>query len=82
VPRKIGRRLPTFQHHEEVAFLIGTAVVMYYAKWPILVIAAIVGFVCGWLWLCERNPKTMWFVFGFLAPLMLDGRGLCFLARR
>ena len=31
------------------AFLILTAIALYYAKGPILVIAAIVGFVSAWL---------------------------------
>jgi hypothetical protein len=32
------------------AFLLLTAVALYYAKWPILFVAAIVGVVRGWIW--------------------------------
>ena len=41
------------------AWLIATAVVMYFAKWPVLVIAALIGFFRGLFWLCERYPRTM-----------------------
>ena len=43
-------------------WLIATAVVMYFAKWPILLILALIGFFRGLFWLCERYPRTM-FVF-------------------
>jgi hypothetical protein len=51
-------------------WLIVTAVALYYLKWPVLLIAALVGFVNVWLWLCHRFPRTMWFVSGFLRGLM------------
>jgi hypothetical protein len=41
-----------------------------YAKWPILIIAATVGLLQGWLWLSRRYPKTMWFILGFLQGLL------------
>jgi hypothetical protein len=44
------------------AFLIVTAIVMYLAKRPILLIAALVGFVRGLFWLCERYARTMFVV--------------------
>ncbi len=52
------------------AFLIVTAVVMYYAKWPILIIAAIVGIIQVWALLARRYPKTMWFLLGVFRGLM------------
>jgi hypothetical protein len=55
------------------SFLIITAVLLYYAKMPILVIAAIVIAINVWLWLCRRYPRTMLFVFWFLRGL-LGGR--------
>ncbi len=51
---------PTFRTSWPLfAWLIATAVVMYFAKWPILLIAALVGFFRGLLWLGNRYPKTM-----------------------
>jgi hypothetical protein len=41
------------------AFLIVTAIALYCAKWPILLIAALVGFFRGLYWLCDRYPRTM-----------------------
>jgi hypothetical protein len=51
-------------------WLIVTAMALHYLKWPILIIAAIVGFVRGWLWLCGRFPKTMWVVGVLLSGLL------------
>ena len=60
------------------AFLIVTAVALYYAKGPILVIAAIVGICKAWLYLCHRFPRTMRvvnrFVAGFIRGLSGGGR--------
>ena len=53
----------------EFTWLIVTAMVMYYAKGPVLVGAAIVLFILGWLWLCKKFPMTMWFVFGLFRGL-------------
>jgi hypothetical protein len=55
-------------------FLVATAGAMYYFKWPILLIAAIVGLCQVLLFLCHRYPRTMWFMLGFLRAL-LGGRG-------
>jgi hypothetical protein len=43
---------------------------MYYAKWPILVIAALVGFFRGLFWLCDRYPRTMFVILAFVKGLM------------
>jgi hypothetical protein len=58
------------------AFLIVTAVALYYAKGPIFLIAAIVGFVNGWLWLSFRFPRVMFFVNSFVLGFIrgLTGR--------
>ena len=45
----LGEELPYF------AFLLVTAVALYYAKWPVLFIAAAVIVFQGWLWLCRRH---------------------------
>jgi hypothetical protein len=55
-------------------FLIVTAIALYYAKGPILVIAAIVGFVVAWSWFCRRYPRTAIFIFGFTRGLLGGGR--------
>jgi hypothetical protein len=63
--------VPTFRNSwPHFAFLIVTAVVMYYAKWPILVIAALVGFFRGLFWLCDRYPRTMFVILAFVKGLM------------
>ena len=41
------------------AFLIATAILLYYAKWPILFIAGAVGLFRGLDWLCHRFQRTM-----------------------
>ena len=51
-------------------FLILTAVLLYYAKFQILIIAALVGFFAGWFWLCQRFPRTMIVLTGFLRGLL------------
>jgi len=56
------------------AFLIVTAIALYYAKWPILIIAAIIGIVRGWTWLTYRFPRTMTAVNLILAELLRSGR--------
>jgi hypothetical protein len=57
--------------------LIVVAVALYYAKWPILVIAVLVGICKGWGWLSLRYPRTMRIVAillsGFISGL-LGGR--------
>jgi hypothetical protein len=55
------------------AFLVLTAVALYCAKWPILLTAAIVGVVRGWIWLTLRFPKTMTIVNVFLTALLRSG---------
>lgn len=50
---------PAMKTWHAFAFLIATAIVMYFAKWPILLIAALVGFFRGLYWLCDRYPRTM-----------------------
>jgi len=50
-----------------------TAIAMAYAKLPILLVAAIVGFVLAWVTFCRRFPMTAIFLFGFLGGL-LGGR--------
>jgi len=57
----------------EFAWLLATAVAYYYAKWPPLILAAIVGLIHAWLWFCRRFPMTACFVFVFLRAL-LGGR--------
>jgi hypothetical protein len=52
-----------------LAFLTVTAVALYYFKWPILMIAAIVGFVWCWSLFCRRFPRTAWFFYGFCRGL-------------
>ena len=48
--------LATMKTWHAFTFLIITAIALYYAKWPILVIATIVFFCRGVLWLCDRFP--------------------------
>ena len=57
--RTVPRALPIWGY---LAFLIVTAILLYYAKWPILIIAGIVGLVKGWSWLERRFPRTMRFM--------------------
>jgi len=58
-----------------VAFLVATAVALYFAKWPILIVAGLVGFFRGLFWLCERFPKTMFVIMVIVRPLLSSGRG-------
>ena len=51
-------------------FLILTAVLLYYAKFQILIIAALVGFFAGYFWLCRRFPRTMLVIGGFISGLL------------
>ena len=51
------------------AFLIVTAVALYFFKWPILILAALIFFCIGWVKLAQRYPLTMMFVLGFLRGL-------------
>jgi len=55
------------------AFLIVTAIVLYYAKWPVLIIAAPIGFFRGLDWLCERYPRTMLVILAIVRE-MIAGR--------
>ena len=57
------------------AFLIVTAVVLYCAKWPILIVAGMVGFFRGLFWLCERYPRTMFVIMVIGRALLATGRG-------
>jgi len=52
------------------AFLIVAAVLWYYAGPPLLVLAAIVLFFIGYWWLCERFPRTMITLTGFIMGLL------------
>jgi hypothetical protein len=62
---------PTFRNSWPLfVWLIATAVVMYYAKWPILVILAVVLIVRGLSWLGHRYPKTTLFILLFLRSLL------------
>ncbi len=68
---KKGNGAPTFRNSWPLfAWLIATAVVMYFAKWPILLIAAIVGIIRVYALLARRYPKTMWFLLGVIRGLM------------
>lgn len=53
-----------------LAWLIVTAVALYYAKWPILILAAFVLVVRGWVWLAFRYPLTMHFIAAFIRGLL------------
>jgi hypothetical protein len=67
--------VPTFGNSwPYFAWLIVTAIVMYYAKWPILVIAALVGFFRGQYWLCNRYPRTMFVILTIVRGMMGRGR--------
>ncbi len=70
-PRQPEPVAPTFRNGWPLfGWLIATAVVMYFAKWPILLIAALVGFFRGLFWLCERYPRTMLVLMAFVRGLM------------
>jgi hypothetical protein len=55
---------------KEFAFLVATAVALYFLKWPILVVAVLAFFFVGLSWLCRRWPRTMLVVLGFLSGLL------------
>ena len=55
------------------AFLIVTAIVLYYAKWPVLIIAALIGFFRGLFWQCEHYPRTMLVILAIVRG-MIGGR--------
>jgi hypothetical protein len=42
-----------------IVFLTVVAVIMHYAKWPILTGAALVGFFAGYVWLCGLIARVM-----------------------
>jgi hypothetical protein len=66
--------VPTFGNSwPYFAFLIVTAVALYYLKWPVLLIAALAGFFIGLNWLCRRFPRTM-FVILFIVNALLSSR--------
>jgi hypothetical protein len=67
----VQRRSASLGH----TLLIVTAIALYFAKWPILILAAIVGLfkMWLWLWLCRRYPRTMYYVAAFLSGFV---RGL------
>jgi hypothetical protein len=48
------------------AFVIVTAIALYYLKWPLLILAAI------WLLirLCRRHPMLAWFTLAFIRGLL------------
>jgi hypothetical protein len=56
------------------AFPILTALVLYFAKLPILFIAALVGFFYVLFWLCRRFPKTMFVVAALFGGIIGGGR--------
>jgi hypothetical protein len=66
--------LPPLKTWHCFAFLIVTAIVMSFAKWPILLIAALIGFFRGLIWLCQRFPKTMLVVLAIVSGLLSSGR--------
>ena len=51
------------------AFIIITAVALYYLKWPILIVAAITLFGISAAWMGRRFPLTTIFIIGFLRGL-------------
>jgi hypothetical protein len=53
------------------ALLIAVATLVHYRlHYIILLIAAVVLLVRGYLWLCVRYPRTMFFVSAFLSSLL------------
>ena len=52
------------------AWLVVTAVAGYFAKGPILVVAAIVFLAIGAAWMGRRFPLTTVFIVGFIRGLM------------
>ena len=62
--------LPAMKTWHVFTFLIVTAVALYYAKWPILLIAALIGFFRGLFWLGERYPRTMLVIAALVRGLM------------
>lgn len=56
------------------AWLLLTAVVLYYAKGPLLVLAAVVGVLVLWTKLAMRFPLTAIAIAGFLSGLLRGGR--------
>ena len=48
---------------------------MYFAKWPILIVAGLFGFFRGLFWLCDRYPRTMFAILAFVRGLMGAGEG-------
>ena len=62
--------LPGMKTWHAFAFLIITAVALYFAKWPILLIAALIGFFRGLFWLGERYPRTMFIILAIVRGLM------------
>lgn len=49
-------------------------VALYYAKWPILLIAALVGIFRGLDWLCHRFPQTMYVILTIIRVIVRGGR--------
>ncbi|MGQ2185264.1 hypothetical protein ACT4MK_18195 [Bradyrhizobium barranii] len=57
------------------AFLIAVAVLIHYrAHYLILIVAAMVLFFRGWIWLTWRFPTTMLLINGFIGGLFGVGR--------
>lgn len=44
--------------------------VTYYAKWPILIIAALIGFFRGLYWLCDRYPRTTFVILAIVNGML------------
>lgn len=51
-------------------FVPTTALLLYYLKFPILIIAGVVFACVGLVWLCERFPRTMVFFTALVRGLM------------
>ena len=47
---------------------------LYYAKWPIPLIAALVGIFRGLDWLCHRFPQTMYVILTIIRVIVRGGR--------
>lgn len=66
---------PTFRTAwPHFAWLVGAGIVYYFFGKLILLIAAVVALIRGYLWLCWRFPRTMLFVTAFLKGLLGRGR--------
>ena len=60
---------PPLKTWHAFAFLFATAILIYYAKWPILILAALILLLRAWLSFARRFPRTAIFIFAFLRGL-------------